>query len=102
MGKKKKVNPRRIPLAKSAIDKDVIINEAMHDDMFHAWLLVASALVELGFARPDEIHDLSQHVNRYSKTHHPKRLDAEARLPNPCRGDSCGSNRGASLPSRRI
>jgi hypothetical protein len=77
MGKKKKVNPRRIPLAKSAIDKDAIINEAMHDDMFHAWLLVASALVELGFARPDEIHDLSQHVNQYSKTHHPERLDVE-------------------------
>lgn len=28
MGKKKKVNPRRIPLAKSAIDKDAIINES--------------------------------------------------------------------------
>ena len=51
--------------------------KAMHDDMFHAWLLAASALVELGFARPDEIHDLSQHVNRYSKTHHPVRLDVE-------------------------
>ena len=29
MGKKKKVNPRSIPLAKSAIDKDAIINEAL-------------------------------------------------------------------------
>ena len=77
MANKKKVNPRRIPLAKSAIDKDAIINEAMQDDMFHAWLLVASALVELGLARPDEIHDLSQHVNQYSKTHHPERLDVE-------------------------
>ena len=44
--KKKKVNPRRVPLAKSAIDKDAIIEEAMKDDMSHAWLLVASSLVE--------------------------------------------------------
>ena len=44
--KKKKVNPRRIPLAKSTVDKDVIVEEAMKDDMSHALLLVASSLVE--------------------------------------------------------
>ena len=37
---KKKVNPRRVPLPKKAIDKDAIIEEAMKDDMAHVWLLV--------------------------------------------------------------
>lgn len=32
---KKKINPRRIPLAKSAIDKEAIVEEAMKDDMYH-------------------------------------------------------------------
>lgn len=30
---KKKVNPRRVPLPKKAIDKDAIIEEAMKDDI---------------------------------------------------------------------
>ncbi len=34
--RKKKVNPRRIPLAKSAIHEDAIIEEAVKDDMAHA------------------------------------------------------------------
>ena len=46
---KKKVNPRRIPLPKNAVDKDAIIEEAMKDDMSHGWLLVASALSDLGY-----------------------------------------------------
>jgi len=46
---KKKVNPRRIPLPKNAVDKDAIIEEAMKDDMAHGWLLVASALTDLGY-----------------------------------------------------
>jgi hypothetical protein len=54
--KKKKVNPRRIPLAKSAVDKDVIVEEAMKDDMSHAWLLVASSLVEQEHISADELY----------------------------------------------
>ena len=36
---KKKLNPRRIPLPKSEVNKDKIVQEAMKDDMYHAWLL---------------------------------------------------------------
>jgi hypothetical protein len=63
--KKKKVNPRRIPLAKSAIDKNAIIEEAMKDDMSHAWLLVASSLVEQEHISADELSELSDAVNAY-------------------------------------
>jgi len=63
--KKKKVNPRRIPLAKSAVDKDVIVEEAMKDDMSHAWLLVASSLVEQEHISADELYELSDAVNAY-------------------------------------
>ena len=63
--KKKKVNPRRVPLAKSAIDKDAIIEEAMKDDMSHAWLLVASSLVEQEHISVNELSELSDAVNAY-------------------------------------
>lgn len=62
---KKKVNPRRIPLPKNAINKDAIIEEAMKDDMAHAWLLVASALVDMGC---ENISELSDAVNRFIET----------------------------------
>lgn len=35
------MNPRRIPLSKSAADKNIILEEATKDDMYRAWLLVA-------------------------------------------------------------
>lgn len=44
--KKKKTNPRRIPLAKKNVNKDILLEEAMQDDMTHAWLLVANTMVE--------------------------------------------------------
>ncbi len=62
---KKRVNPRRIPLPKNAVDKDAIIEEAMKDDMAHGWLLVASALSDLGY---DNISELSDAVNRFIET----------------------------------
>ena len=65
---KKKVNPRRIPLGKAAIDTKQIIQDAMQDDMKHAWYLVASALLETELAKPEEIPDLFDECNRYSRT----------------------------------
>ena len=64
---KRKMNPRRIPLAKSAINKDTIVEEAMKDDMYHGWLLVATALVDLEFARPEEIQSICDQVNLFAK-----------------------------------
>ena len=65
MAKKKKVNPRRIPLAKSALNKDAIISEATEDDMYRAWLLVANALLEQERVEPVEIQGLADTVNKY-------------------------------------
>ena len=64
---KRKMNPRRIPLAKSAINKDTIVEEAMKDDMYHGWLLVATALVDLEFAKPEEIQSICDLVNLFAK-----------------------------------
>ena len=55
--RKKKVNPHRIPLPKNALDKDAIIEETMKDDMAHGWLLVASALSDLGYDNISELSD---------------------------------------------
>lgn len=58
---KKRLNPRRIPLPKNAINKDAIIEEAMKDDMEHAWLLVAGPLLDAGY----ELKPLAEAVNQY-------------------------------------
>ena len=58
---KKKVNPRRIPLPRNAINRDAIIEEAMKDDMPHAWLLVAGPLLDRGY----DLHPLADAVSAY-------------------------------------
>ena len=92
MAKKKKVNPHRIPLPKNAINKDKILEEAMKDDMAHAWLLVAGPLLEAGY----ELSPLADAVNTYMKFYGDKnkskeldRAQAAVGLPllqlDPCR-----------------
>ena len=61
---KKKVNPRRIPLPRNAINRDAIIEEAMKDDMSHAWLLVAGPLLDRGHELPPLADAVSAYVNR--------------------------------------
>ena len=63
--KKRKTNPRRIPLAKRDINKDAILEEATKDDLYHAWLLVFNALIEQERITYDEMPALTDCVNRY-------------------------------------
>ena len=65
--KKKKTNPRRTPLANRNVNKDILLEEAMQDDMTHAWLLVANTMVEQNHIKPKELAALSDLVNRYIK-----------------------------------
>ena len=62
--KKKKLNPRRIPIAKSEIDKNAILEEATKDDMYRAWLLIASNLLELEYVDPEQIGVLADKINK--------------------------------------
>ncbi len=73
MAKKKRVNPHRIPLPKNAINKDKILEEAMKDDMVHAWLLVAGPLLEAGY----ELATLADAVNTYMKFYGDKNKNKE-------------------------
>ena len=63
---KKKVNPRRIPLPRNAINKNAIIEEAMKDDMAHAWLLVAGPLLDRGYDHPPLADTVSAYVKLMS------------------------------------
>ena len=65
--KKKKVNPRRIPIPKAAVDSKAILEEATADDMYRAWLLVGNALIDLAIIPVDELPALSDEVNRFIK-----------------------------------
>ena len=64
----KKINPRRIPMPKSMIDRDGILEEATKDDMYHAWLLVFNAFIEQDQIEIDEIPALADDVNRYIRS----------------------------------
>ena len=59
------MNPRRIPLSKSTVDKNAILEEATKDDMYRAWLLVVSALLNLELVPVNEIDHLADNINRY-------------------------------------
>ena len=63
--KSKKVNPRRIPLAKREIDRDAILEEATKDDLYHAWLLAFDTLIELGQITIDDISGFTEAVNAF-------------------------------------
>ena len=60
---KKKTNPRRTPLPRNALDKDAILEEAVKDDMAHAWLLVAGPLLDRGYELPPLADAVSAYVN---------------------------------------
>ena len=92
MNKKKKLNPRRIPLAKSEIDKTAILDEATEGDMYEAWLLVAHSLIEQHHATTEEIGTLADRINDYAskrryadatKRHELRRIEKVIGMPNP-------------------
>ena len=60
---KKKTNPRRTPLPRNALDKDAILEEAVKDDVAHAWLLVAGPLLDRGYELPPLADAVSAYVN---------------------------------------
>ena len=64
MGKKKRVNPRRIPMPKSSFDRDVIINEASSGNLYYAWLLVLHAMLEYEAETPEERRRLLNAANQ--------------------------------------
>lgn len=64
---KKKINPRRIPIAKREINTESIVEEAMKDDMAHAWLLVVGPL--LNYISADELEQTAESVNSFIRNH---------------------------------
>ena len=42
----KRINPRHIVVDKRTVNLDAIVDEAMKDDMHHAWLLIGKVLTE--------------------------------------------------------
>ena len=66
----KKLNPRRIPIAKSMINQDQILEEATKDDLYHAWLLVFCSMIELNYIELQDIPELTERVNKYISNSH--------------------------------
>ena len=61
--KSRKANPRNIPLARRDVNKAAILEEATKDDMFHAWLLVLTAIID---SQPlSDISSIIKSVNTY-------------------------------------
>lgn len=64
MAKGKRVNPRRIPLAKDKFDKAAIINDVSYANLYYAWLLVLHAMLEQEAKSPDEVKRLWNAADR--------------------------------------
>ena len=62
---RKKTNPRRIPIARKDVNTDAVIEEAMKDDLVHAWLLTTEALINQEHINPGEISGYADAVNKY-------------------------------------
>ena len=54
-------------MARREIDTDAILEEATKDDIYNAWLLVCTALIEQEMISFDEIAEMTDSVNRYIK-----------------------------------
>ena len=52
MAKKKRVNPRRIPMAREAVDKKALLEGANHENLPIAWTLVVHAMLKQGLNYP--------------------------------------------------
>lgn len=51
----KRVNPRRIPMAKSAFGPAAVMNEESYGNRYYGWVLVLHAMLEQGIKTADEI-----------------------------------------------
>lgn len=56
--KQRRVNPHRIPMAKSKFNKEAIINDVSYGNLYYGWLLVLHSMLEHCAKTPDEIQYL--------------------------------------------
>lgn len=56
--KAKRVNPRRIPMAKSQFDSSAVTMEVSYGNRYFGWLLVLHAMLEQGVKTAEEIKDI--------------------------------------------
>mgnify|MGYP007070091722 CR=1 FL=1 len=64
MAKRKRVNPRRIPLAKDKFDRAAIIKDVSYANLYFGWLLVLHAMLEQEAKTPDEVKRLWNAADR--------------------------------------
>ena len=62
----KRINPRHIVVDKRNVNLDAIVDEAMKDDMHHAWLVIGKVLKEqeqLGLEEIKELRNSIKEIN---------------------------------------
>jgi len=84
---KKKLNPRHVPVSARSLSMDAIVDDAMKDDMLHAWLLVADTLLEHEQISSDEINEMYSSFHDFETTEasvrHAERLMGTSKRPSP-------------------
>ena len=65
-GKKKRVNPRRVPIAKGSVDTHKIVEELSVGNLYYAWLLVLPELFSMDGMDKQRIFALWETVNEYA------------------------------------
>lgn len=64
MGKKKRVNPRRIPISESCVDRREVMLTASSANLFWGSLLVVHAMIEQEADAPDDIQRFADIINQ--------------------------------------
>lgn len=83
----KKLNPRHVPASARSLSMDAIVDDAMKDDMLHAWLLVANTLLEQEQISNDEINEIRSSFHDFDTTEasvrRAERLMGTTKRPSP-------------------
>jgi len=80
MGKKRKINPHRIPVSRADVNPDAIMREVSIGNMYYAWLLIIPELMKLPNYENQDIVFFSDAVDEYLTSSQTKDAQFEAEL----------------------
>lgn len=80
MGKKRKVNPHRIPISRAEVNPEAIMREVSIGNLYYAWLLIIPELMKLPNYEKQDIVFFSDAVDDYLVSSQTKDAKYEAEL----------------------
>lgn len=93
---RKRINPRKIPLAKASINQDEVIAEVSTGNLYRAWLLVLPSLIDMEGMTKERAVSLWETVNDYVSS------DSFANSDLPSHRDRAEKLMGCPIPHQNV